>query len=1019
MLLKLKSYINSVITSILLLAFVVVGILPYSKVYAATGSTYYISTSGNDTNPGTLSSPWKTIGKASSMVAAGDTVFIRGGVYNETVKFSNSGTASSPIWIKAYSGENPIIDGNLTFPGYGSYLLDIRGSYINVSGIEVRNSGYGGIFVAGNYDLIDNVFVHNDLGGGIIISQGQHSTVQNSRIWKNSMANEYGKAGTWGSGLSAARLGVTYATIRHNTVWENWGEGISSFEANQVIIEDNISHDNFTANIYISDSTNVLCQRNFAYMDTGSYAYGYGSNVGIMMGDEKSTPKSAYITVINNIAYGNHRNFHWWKGQGNGMDNVLIANNTFVNGTGSSSNGEGGVIIGAGTHINSNFYNNLVVQDGTSLPAIATISQPGITYSHNLWSKTPLSAASGVGDVIGDPLLSKVGTPFSADWYRLTNASPAIASGTVSSNVTSDYFGTARDGSPDIGANETTFGPVTTPTMTYIPTSTKTNTPTTTKTNTPTSTKTNTPTSTKTNTPTSTKTNTPTSTKTYTPTSTKTSTPTFTPRLPVGYGTYDERSAEIEYTGSWMAQSISGNYANTEKYSTMVGSSARFTFTGENISVIYRGYPNVFGNMEVRIDGTVVTTINQNTTIQTLQKRWSSGNLGTGTHTLTLTHLTGIYVTLDAIIVSGPSTATPTATVTYTPTITKTPINTLTATNTKTPSGTGTYDERDVNIVYTGTWVAQSVTGNYANTEKYSSLIGSTAVFTFAGNQVTIKFRKASVFGNMEVWIDGGLVDTVSQTNTTITQNQSWVSPVLTDGTHVIILKHASGMFISLDAIIINDKVSAESTATLAYTPSMSKTPTNTLPATNTKTPSGIGTYDERDGNIVYTGTWVAQSVKGNYANTEKYSTLIGSTAEFTFTGNQLTIFFRKAPSFGNLEVWIDGVLIDTINQTHGSIIQNKSWVSPVFIDETHTIVMKHATGIYVALDAIVVWKVSLLSESLSITETPTILPTFTLIPTSFEPPIHAVTITTAPIFYPTSTPQPNEEPQITPTNTP
>ena len=78
-------------------------------------------------------------------------------------------------------------------------------------------------------------------------------------------------------------------------------------------------------------------------------------------------------------------------------------------------------------------------------------------------------------------------------------------------------------------------------------------------------------------------------------------------------------------------------------------------------AVIYRGYPNDFGNMEVRIDGSVVATINQNTSTQQKQLRWNSSTLGSGTHTIILTHLTGTYVSLDGIIVSGQPTATPTA----------------------------------------------------------------------------------------------------------------------------------------------------------------------------------------------------------------------------------------------------------------------------------------------------------------------------------------------------------------------
>jgi hypothetical protein len=238
-----------------------------------------------------------------------------------------------------------------------------------------------------------------------------------------------------------------------------------------------------------------------------------------------------------------------------------------------------------------------------------------------------------------------------------------------------------------------------------------------------------------------------------------------TPRPPVGYGTYDERSADVVYTGSWVAQAVTGNYLNTEKYAKVIGSSAQFTFTGEEVSVIYRGYPSAFGNMGVAIDGASVGVIDQNTSTQKKQLRWSSGNLGTGTHTIVLTHLTGTYVSLDGFIVSGPPTATPTATNTFSSTLTRTPTPTLTP---RPPVGNGTYDERSVEVVYTGSWVAQAVTGNYLNTEKYSKVVGSTAQFTFTGEEVSIIYRGyPSAFGNMGVAIDGEEFGTINQNTST------------------------------------------------------------------------------------------------------------------------------------------------------------------------------------------------------------------------------------------------------------
>ncbi len=60
---------------------------------------------------------------------------------------------------------------------------------------------------------------------------------------------------------------------------------------------------------------------------------------------------------------------------------------------------------------------------------------------------------------------------------------------------------------------------------------------------------------------------------------------------------------DVVYTGSWVAQRVIGNYLNTETYSKVIGSTASFTFTGEEVQVIYRGFPVRFGNMGVAIDG--------------------------------------------------------------------------------------------------------------------------------------------------------------------------------------------------------------------------------------------------------------------------------------------------------------------------------------------------------------------------------------------------------------------------------
>lgn len=69
----------------------------------------YVSASATSSGNGSYSSPYKTISKAAKSAKPGDTVYIKGGIYRETLKPANSGTASAPITYKAADGEKVVI----------------------------------------------------------------------------------------------------------------------------------------------------------------------------------------------------------------------------------------------------------------------------------------------------------------------------------------------------------------------------------------------------------------------------------------------------------------------------------------------------------------------------------------------------------------------------------------------------------------------------------------------------------------------------------------------------------------------------------------------------------------------------------------------------------------------------------------------------------------------------------------------------------------------------------------------
>ncbi|RXZ83727.1 carbohydrate-binding protein [Paenibacillaceae bacterium] len=76
------------------------------------GNQYYVATTGDDRNSGTsLQSPFRTISRAAEVLEAGDTCYIREGIYRETVLPANNGRSGAPIRFTAYQNERVVVSG--------------------------------------------------------------------------------------------------------------------------------------------------------------------------------------------------------------------------------------------------------------------------------------------------------------------------------------------------------------------------------------------------------------------------------------------------------------------------------------------------------------------------------------------------------------------------------------------------------------------------------------------------------------------------------------------------------------------------------------------------------------------------------------------------------------------------------------------------------------------------------------------------------------------------------------------
>ncbi|WP_433019074.1 right-handed parallel beta-helix repeat-containing protein [Kribbella sp. CA-294648] len=110
------------------------------------GTTYYVATTGSDTNNGTsLGTAFKTTTKCGTVAVAGDACLIRGGTYRETVR-----PASSGVTFAAYSTEKPVVSGATPVTGWSLW----QGSIYRAS--VTLDAGYDATPMPGNTQLAAN-----------------------------------------------------------------------------------------------------------------------------------------------------------------------------------------------------------------------------------------------------------------------------------------------------------------------------------------------------------------------------------------------------------------------------------------------------------------------------------------------------------------------------------------------------------------------------------------------------------------------------------------------------------------------------------------------------------------------------------------------------------------------------------------------------------------------------------------------------------------------------------------------
>ncbi len=433
---------------------------------SAASTTYYVATTGSDSNPGTISQPFLTPFHAVSLAAPGTDIVVRGGTYNiaNNVGITASGTPTSYIRLYNYAGETVILDGTSSF-GAPYIVLYASGNYVEVSGITVQNGNIDLGTNCANHDLFVGDIITGSkyqgvfFGGCSTIAQGGgYNLARGNTITGNSQVNNppLNPANTgvqnWSQGISSHL--DTGDIIEANTVDQNYGEGIGCYEtiACQVIF--NTSYDNYSSNIYADGVPNAVISGNFDYSSGNTTFYecqpinvcfpAYGLRMAV-----ESYPGTIYslsgLIVINNVFVATQYAITYQNyGLNTGLYNSLFANNTAY-GTLSSP-----LYWQTSTYSGNTLYNNIFV---ASTGEVVNGSSTGWTYDYNNWygGSGIHTGWSGAHDITSNPAFVSAGGLAAVD-YVLSGGSPAIGAGATLPAVPMNFGFASRSSPYNMGA---------------------------------------------------------------------------------------------------------------------------------------------------------------------------------------------------------------------------------------------------------------------------------------------------------------------------------------------------------------------------------------------------------------------------------------------------------------------------------------------------------------------------------------------------------------------------------------
>jgi|GEM_PF-307023 len=320
---------------------------------AGSDSALFVAPDGLAGNPGTYAQP-TTLANAIAIVPAGGTIYLRGGTYTYntqiTIARGNNGAAGLHKRIFAYTppggaAEKPVLDFSSQPYGSTSQVSNPRGVFIggnywHLKGLEVKGAADNGIFVAGNYNIVELCVTHKNRDSGLQIARYSSSAPKSEWPSYNLILNcesydNYDSAPNGGENadgfackLTSGPGNIFRGCIAHHNIDDGWDLYTKSDTGaiDPVVIDQCISYNNGT----LTDGTqNSAGDRNGFKLGGEKIAVAHYVSRSIAFKNGKNgftwNSNGGPIQMVNNLAFDNAEgNFKFDLGEAKFFNNVSL-----------------------------------------------------------------------------------------------------------------------------------------------------------------------------------------------------------------------------------------------------------------------------------------------------------------------------------------------------------------------------------------------------------------------------------------------------------------------------------------------------------------------------------------------------------------------------------------------------------------------------------------------------------------------------------------------------------------------